>query len=347
MKGWVLVIALFTGLWAFGQKVNFSRVDWQAQSIEAPTTDSLARLLTANYTTDLEKVRSIYTWIATHIYYNTGIFTRKPAAFRYNSGPDDTSTVWKSADEMVAERVLRRRVAVCDGYSSLFKTLCQYAGIKAELVLGYVRAGRGTERFRTNHTWNAVYVDSTWHLIDVTWGAGYCDYQDNFVQHFEDYYFFPSPNDFIRDHFPEDPKWTLLDDPPVIQEFKRSPLKARAFVKYGISSFLPADGLIKVSPGDTIRIQLDLKDIAKAKTVGSSFYDDSLPTPKSSYAILEPGKEKGNRVYYTYVVNSADVAWLQVLYNKDIILQYRLQVKLPPGYNSIGTTKGSPAPFGD
>jgi hypothetical protein len=339
MKGCILVLLLLVATFSMAQKVSFSQIDWQAQNIDAPTVDSLAKLLTSNYNTDLEKVRSIYTWVATHIYYNTGIFTHKPSSLRYKPDPDDTSTVWKSADEMLAQRVLKRKVAVCDGYASLFKTLCDYSGIKAECVLGYVRGGGGMTRFRTNHTWNAVYVDSSWHLIDATWGAGYCDYQDNFVQRFDDYYFFPAPGDFIKDHFPEDSKWTLLDNPPVIQEFKRSPLKAKAFVKYGIAAFTPSNGLIKALPGDTIRIELDLQDIARTKTVGSSFYEDSLPSPKSTYALLEPVAERGNKIFYNYVVSTPEVAWLQVLYNKDMILQYRLEIKPASIYNSLSINK--------
>jgi Uncharacterized protein involved in cytokinesis, contains TGc (transglutaminase/protease-like) domain len=27
-------------------------------------------------------------------------------------------------------------------------------------------------RFAVNHTWNSVYIDSTWYLLDVTWASG-------------------------------------------------------------------------------------------------------------------------------------------------------------------------------
>ena len=65
---------------------------------------------------------------------------------------------------MVAQKVLRRGKAVCDGYARLFKVLCQYTGLEAVVLNGYVRTdvGRSSERFKTNHTWNAVRIDSVW-----------------------------------------------------------------------------------------------------------------------------------------------------------------------------------------
>ena len=55
------------------QNVSFSSIDWQMQSVEAPTPDSLGRIINSKYTSSLEKVRAIYSWITSHIEYNTNI----------------------------------------------------------------------------------------------------------------------------------------------------------------------------------------------------------------------------------------------------------------------------------
>lgn len=306
--------------------VDFDAIDRRVRNIDAPTTDSLAKLLTGPYSRDIEKVRAVYTWIATHIAYNMGIFSWKyPTLTKYVPEYDDTATEWKSADEMVADRVLKRRVAVCDGYARLFKTLCQYAGIQSELVLGYVRAEPGKERFRTNHTWNAVRVDSAWQLVDVTWGSGFVTYTNEFIQSLDDYYFLTPPQQMIRNHYPEDPNWTLLDNPPVLYEFKGSPLRCKAFVKYGINSFSPSNGVIEAAIGDTLKLELQV-DAERSKKVASSNYADTLIAP-SSYAIVEPSIQKGSKVEYTYILNSPSVEWLQLVYNKDVVLQYRINEK--------------------
>ncbi|MFL5809969.1 MAG: transglutaminase domain-containing protein [Flavisolibacter sp.] len=125
---------------ALSQKhgVSFSRIDWEVQSVEAATVDSLSYKLVHNYSTELEKVRAIFSWITQHISYNTYIFNAlgRYGVNRFVPTPMDTISEWKSANEMTAQRVLQRRFAICDGYAKLFKTLCDYAGIRSELVPG-------------------------------------------------------------------------------------------------------------------------------------------------------------------------------------------------------------------
>ena len=130
----LLTIFLLFGNVCFGQKwsANFSSIDWKMRTIEAPTVDSLAKKLTVSYQTDLEKTRAIFSWIAQHISYNTGIFNsgRGYRSVKFVLDPDDTVSS-KSAVEQTAERVFRTRIAVCDGYAKLFKTLCDYAGVES------------------------------------------------------------------------------------------------------------------------------------------------------------------------------------------------------------------------
>ena len=147
--------------------------------------------------------------------------SRRYHPIKFLPEPEDTSSVWKSAHEMTAEKVLRRRIAVCDGYAKLFKTLCEYSGIQSEVITGYAK--NNTERslrFRTNHTWNAVRIDSVWHLLDVTWASGYVNYGEQFVQRTDESYFLPSPKVFFNDHYPEDLRWSLLENPPSLNEFR-------------------------------------------------------------------------------------------------------------------------------
>lgn len=325
MKKCVGLLLILFCHFSYAQKPsdNFNAIDRKVNSIEASNLELLAQKLTTPYPKDIEKVRAIYSWIATHIAYNMGIFSWKIGTrTKYAADYDDSFTLWKTADEMVAERVLKRKVAVCDGYARLFKTLCLYSGIPAELVLGYVRAEPGKERFRTNHTWNAVMIDSSWQLVDVTWGSGFVTYSNEFVQQLDDYYFLTPPDQLIRNHYPEDPKWTLLNNPPMLHEFKSSPFKCRAFVKYGISSFSPSNGVIEASVGDTLKMELQL-DVERAKKIASSNYDDSLRSILS-YAVVEPAMENGNKVTYTYVLTSSSVEWLELVYNKDVVLRYRI-----------------------
>ncbi|HEU0064552.1 MAG TPA: transglutaminase domain-containing protein, partial [Flavisolibacter sp.] len=213
------------------KKPDFNSIDWNVQFIEASTVDSLALKLTSPYKTDIEKVRAIFSWITQHISYNVNIFnSRRPLNIKYNQVKEDTSSLIKSADEIVAQIVLDRRVAVCDGYARLFKTLCEYSGIQSQIISGfspdYVSRSRS---FRTNHSWNAVMIDSAWRLIDVTWASGFVNYSDDYVQHLDESYFLANPSRFIYDHYPEDPQWSLLPEPPFFNEYKATPFKFKTF----------------------------------------------------------------------------------------------------------------------
>jgi transglutaminase/protease-like cytokinesis protein 3 len=152
---------------------NFYQIDNEVGYVPVSNTDTLAKQLAALGNTDKEKVRAIFRWITENIEYNVRPIGRKkntPALF-YEE-PDDSSKALPSLNERVAAKVLYKGVAFCEGYSRLFKTLCDHAGIKAEIIYGYARTNNN-RRFGVNHTWNAVYIDGTWHLLDVTWASGF------------------------------------------------------------------------------------------------------------------------------------------------------------------------------
>ena len=327
----LLIIFLFVSTVCFGQKrpVNFSAIDWNVKNIEAPTIDSLAKKLSAFYTTDLEKTRAIFSWIAQHVSYNTGIFNsaRGYRSAKYVFDPADTITS-KSAIEQTAERVFKRRIAVCDGYAKLFKTLCDYAGVESEVILGYGKCYLEKDtKFRTNHTWNAVKIDSSWYLLDVTWASGFVTYSNEFVPHIDESYFLTPPQQFISDHHPEELQWTLLEHPPALREFHFSPFKYKSFIKYGIVSAFPSNGTIEATTGDTIRIELKLKDAAKDSLIASDpFFDSTIIQHSPASVFLKPVIEN-NKAIYTYVVQKNEVEWIHLLYNEDPVVRYKLNVK--------------------
>lgn len=309
--------------------MNISSIDWKMKNMDAPTVDSLAKKITGYYSTDLEKTRAIFSWIAQHISYNTGIFNPgrnyRPVKFVFD--PADTVSS-KSAVEQTAEKVFRRRVGVCDGYAKLFKTLCDYAGIESEVIVGYGKCNLEKDyKFRTNHTWNAVKIDSVWYLLDVTWASGYINFANEYVSHIDESYFLTPPQQFILDHYPEDLKWTLLEHPPTLREFHFSPFKYKSFIKYGITSASPANGTIEAFVGDTVRIELRLKDAAKDSLIASDpFFDSSIFQLSPASVFLQPVVEN-NKAIYTYVVETNSIEWIHLLYNDDPVLRYKLIVK--------------------
>ena len=307
------------------------------------TPEALARELTASCITDLQKVKAIFYWITSNIDYRTRASTplrnRKKASLTIDiEEPDDTAAI-KPLDERVAENVLSDRVAVCDGYARLFKTLCSYSGVQAEVIHDYARteSTRRIQRFRPNHSWNAVLIDSVWQLLDVTWASGYISWHGNdFVRQLDEQYFLTRPEQFIREHYPDDLRWTLMDDPPLMPEFRHSPFKQKSFSKYQIQSYLPEKGVIEASPGDTILLQVETTDVAKDKTVSSDPFLDTALYSTATSALITPVNGLAAKTNYTYIVSSPAIQWLYILYNDDIILRYKLRVKKPEEIASAG-----------
>ena len=329
---WLSVIYVLASLPVFSQmnKTDFSEIDRRVQFVDAAAPFLLAQQLTADCTTDLQKVRAIFRWITDNIAYRTKEPVSRKRKSRFTEEETDDTTLLKPLDERVAEIVLANKVAVCDGYARLFKTLCNYAGLQAEVITGYGKTEphKIHQRFRNNHSWNAVMIDSVWQLLDVTWASGYINWQgDRFIRQLDEQYFLSPPDVFIREHYPDDLRWSLIDNPPLMAEFRLSPFKQKSFIKYNIISYKPAKGIIEANVNDTIHIVLESSDVAKDRNISSDpFLDTSIySTPRS--ALLVPPGMIGSQTTYSYHVNSLSVEWLYMLYNDDIILRYKLVVK--------------------
>lgn len=275
---------------------------------------------------DRDKVRAIFLWITDNIDYRvrSRITGRTHSNYRKNTPAPSFSM--NSLDEQVAEIVLRERKAVCEGYARLFKVLCGYAGIQSELVTGYARGYTlsAVNYFRSNHTWNAVWIDSAWHLLDVTWASGYINYRNEFVKALDDSYYLSDPATFIRDHYPDDLKWSFVKDPPTLREFHNTPFKSQGFILSKIDSYYPGKGIIDVAMGEVITIELTTQ-LSPGTTISPTEVD-SLRLTHKSVALAAP-KISGQKLIYTYKVDRPDMEWLHIFFNDQEIMRYRVDVK--------------------
>jgi len=315
-------ILLFMPICFFGQtrQDNFYKIDNAVISIPFAKTDILAKQLAALGKTDREKVRAIFRWITEHIDYNVGFYNKnKKSAAPFYEETDDSNAALPPLNERVAAKVLYRKIAFCDGYARLFKTLCDHAGIQSEIIFGYAR-NNYNKKFAVNHTWNAVYLDSSWHLLDVTWASGFITYSNEYVRRYDDSYFLTPPGQFIRDHYPEDLQWTLLNDPPIYREFNQSPFRYPGYLKAGLTSYFPTNGVIEAAAGDTVNLELGIrKDIR-------NFYVSSSPLFDTMQEAIKP-VVKNDKVSFQYVIAPDAGDWIYVFCNEELALRYKLNRK--------------------
>lgn len=331
MKWCVCILLLWMTNYSSAQKwqTNVATIHSGQLAKKATVADSLAKALTASSKTELEKVRSIFYWITDNISYQTTRFSRYKPGRHVPSEHEDTSAALISLDERIANAVIRKKEAVCDGYARLFKTLCDYAGIRSEVITGYARTNmsRGRPQFRSNHKWNAVMIDSTWHLLDATWASGFFSFADDFIKSYDSRYFLTPPQNFIDDHYPEDLRWTLLNNPPALREFKEMPFRYSGFVKRRILSYAPATGFIEAAVGDTLLFEMETDDVDKKLWVTDSLLVDTAEVSVFASLPKPVNKLQRRKVSYNYIVPPKAVQWLYVIYNDEIVLRYRLDVK--------------------
>jgi hypothetical protein len=187
------------------------------------TTDihTLVNYLIKPASNDIEKTRVIFRWIAENVNYDD---------HGYNTG---------NYSDVSAEGVFKNRVAVCDGFSELFKLMGEIAGLEVVKISGYSKGysyDEGSTFEETNHAWNAIRIDGTWKLFDVTWGQGHGvteGGQLKSINEFDEFWFATDPYAFIFTHLPEEPKWQLIENPISKRYFERLPYIQSSFFAMG------------------------------------------------------------------------------------------------------------------
>lgn len=191
--------------------------------------ERLAEYVVDSNTTQTEQAREIYNWITTNISYDVKAFEKF-----------DNSE--KSIDE-----ILSSRKGLCRDFANLFSEMCNSVGIEAYVIGGYSKNllhFKGKPFIRTNHAWNVFYTDSTWHIVDATWGSGYIGFKPNLLSKVANVlirapysndkaYFIPEQNfkyfdisydSLNKTHYPLDPKWQLTGFPLSYQYFETDSL---------------------------------------------------------------------------------------------------------------------------
>ena len=163
--------------------------------------DRLAQQITKGKSTDSEKIEAIYLWIAQNIAYDHEL--------RFNKTLQED---YYQSQEKVITKVLQRQKALCGGYALLFEILCGNVGVEAKTIHGFTKLTTNFQR--PNHSWNAVKVNGKWQLLDITWSIS-----NGKLKTPDKSWFLTNPEIFIRSHYPQDSKWTLIGNPPSLKDF--------------------------------------------------------------------------------------------------------------------------------
>lgn len=309
----LLVLVLITTISSYSQ--NLKKVDEIVLNFPEPLSnpEELADLINENFDTEIEKSRAIYTWIASNIEYNTEEFANLQAS-------DTSNKKKKSDDGSGATNVMTTGKAICDGYSDLFKRLCDLTGLKCVSISGATKTVEediGKSADVSNHAWNAVKIKRKWYLMDATWGAGFLSTKsDKYVSNFNDVWFMTEPEDFFLKHFPEDQNRLYVNKTK--KDFERLPLYFSNFLDLDIEFIKPKSGVVKKVSGRHIEFKLKTsEDISQFKY---SF-------DNSDYKAEMKLEEDGGDYTFRLPLYKANAKYVTLYHNRRAIVKYKLDLK--------------------
>lgn len=230
-------------------EVSFEKADSIAVNFTETynSSEELAKKLTAELETRIEKARVFYMWIAHNVRYDCKKFQNLKIRKKQIQIKADTKEELlekkKDFEEKQLQKTLKTKQGICEDYSRLYKAMADAVGLEAVVIIGDSRDFNQPYRSYHNnpHAWNAVKIDDKWHLLDATWAAGNTNPEvTKFYRKVRTGYFFTPPHLFAQNHFPDDEKWQLLETPLTREDFSTQTLINYASMKYHITDFAPS-----------------------------------------------------------------------------------------------------------
>lgn len=143
--------------------------------------DVLREIVSDNMS-DFEKVLAIYEWICYNNKYDHNLsnysveLEQLIAQYRNTNSQKAlaySKQLWDLRGFYLEGMFFDDGVAVCDGISKAFASLCQIEGIECYKVNGTASQRSGFSTSNGGHAWNKVKLSnvvSTWYCVDCTWG---------------------------------------------------------------------------------------------------------------------------------------------------------------------------------
>ena len=209
---------------------------------------NLVRDLIDGYTSDVEKARVIFRYITERKFAYEVWFLYYPEEANKRGAPVQ---LFRGVEFGLETKAL------------LFKRLCAYAGLHAQVIKGYSKSSGylpGEEFVDTayRNSWNAVYVAGGWRLIQANWGMLSVNNKvaRETRQIYQDHYFLTDPDKFIFEFYPVDGAWQLMEQPISLAEFEDLPLLRSTFFHYGLGLEGSAASVIQTDENGESRISV-------------------------------------------------------------------------------------------
>ena len=345
MEKFIQIFLLFYFSLFFGQN-NFSKADSIAKSTKYNgNINELVLDLTTDFDNDFDKARSIYFWITENISYDYKLFNKGPQIVKFNcKSKVDCQIKKQEFESKLIHTVLRKKKAICSGYSTLFKRMCDIATIKSLNIDGYIKNKKshiGNSGI-LDHAWNAIIIENKTYFLDPTWASGYCESDQHgklnkFVKERNDFYWLTPVDKFTIDHFPKNPD-KILNFDLTKEAYKNQPYIKSSIIPL-ISIENPKEGIIDAKLNDSIIFKF--KYIEGIKTIQINTNTERNPkfytVDKNGDRIFNekafnkqkyiPFKKESNNFEFLYIIKDQNLTYIEILFDYDLKLKYLVRIK--------------------
>jgi len=189
---------------------EYGKIDRQVERIPDSLSNNIIHLhqyLDSISVGDQERIRAFYMWIITNIKYEDQVELLYDKNLLFYMG---------SNNSVSPVSVLKKKKAVCEGFSKLFQFFCMQSGIEAYTIGGYI-SKKGALQDRATHSWNVAKINNEWRFFDLTWAYASLEYTG--IKRSTNEFFMVSPSEFVLSHLPLVPMWQFLETPVPIYVF--------------------------------------------------------------------------------------------------------------------------------
>ncbi len=234
MRSLIFVVCLLfsSPLWAISESNITELVEKVPEAKSSSDLPKLVKKLTQNLKTDEDKAYVLLTWIVKNIDYDN---------YKKDQIEMTMTRHYSRAEVPESGDILKTRLGVCEDIAKLYQKMLQQARMKAVVIDGCVgEINPRTKKCKdgnSGHTWNAVWIDGQWELVDPTWAItgktknameditrkskyerelkkrekkSAKTYEVRSDRKVNKKWFMTNPKTMAEDHHPEDEKWLLI-----------------------------------------------------------------------------------------------------------------------------------------
>lgn len=330
------ILLLFMNAALYGQRsdfgiIEFKKADSVAYFYQGSSLNNLP-LLTHNLThsleTEVEKFRAIYTWVCTNIKNDYGAFQRTVKKRKKLIDKGAALKEWNAATTpKVFKNLLKHKKTACTGYAYLIRELANLADIECRIIDGYGRTANALIDSKSipNHSWNAVKLNDAWYLCDPTWSAGQIllgNEGPKFEADYFDGYFLAMPELFIRNHFPLETKWTLIEPAPSFDDFKKGPVIYKEAFNDPILPLEPKEMHQEIVKNEKLSFKIRSHKIIKQDSISIE-----LKSGSSSKKITPIFQKHDNAYVLSHTFEKTGHFDVHIAVNDNLIATYVIRVK--------------------